>query len=72
MSEEQNGQIHIDEQDASAGRKPGVVRWVLLISLISLVMIFAIVLIIAPAMLQDSGSDFGAADMLENGSAFFG
>ncbi|MEL1251226.1 hypothetical protein [Aurantiacibacter gilvus] len=71
MSEEENGQIHIDEQDASAGRKPGVVRWVLLISMISLILIFVIILFVAPAMAPDSGGDYGAADMLENASAFF-
>lgn len=69
MSEEQNGQIHIDEQDASAGRKPGVVRWVLLVSLISVILIMAIVLIVAPAMAPDTGSEFGAADVLQNASA---
>ncbi len=65
MSEEENGQIHIDAQDASAGRKTGVVRWILLISMVSLIMIFAIVLIVAPAMAPDSGDAFGAADILE-------
>ncbi len=54
MSEEKNGQIHIDEQDAAAGSKPGVVRWVLLISLLSAILIMSIIWISGAIMEDDS------------------
>lgn len=43
MSEVQNGEVHIDETDASGGSKEGVVRWVLLISLLAAILIMSII-----------------------------
>lgn len=60
MSEEKNGQIHIDEQDASAGTKPGVVRWVLLISLLSAALIMSIIWISGAVMQDDDAQDYPA------------
>ena len=41
MSEMKDGEVHIDEQDASGGSKEGVVRWVLLISLLAAILILS-------------------------------
>ncbi len=41
MSEERNGEIHIDDEEASGGSKEGVVRWVLLISLLAAIIILS-------------------------------
>lgn len=46
-----NGQVHIDEEDVSGGSKEGVVRWVLLGGLVLAVLLLSIVWII-PAMTQ--------------------
>ena len=43
MSEVRNGEIHIDEEDASGGEKSGVMRWVLAISLIAAVVVMGII-----------------------------
>lgn len=43
MSEERNGEIHIDDEEASGGSKEGVVRWVLLISLLAAIIILSII-----------------------------
>ncbi|GGD45156.1 hypothetical protein GRI62_10200 [Erythrobacter arachoides] len=43
MSEVRNGEIHIDSEDASGGSKEGVVRWVLLISILAAVLILSII-----------------------------
>lgn len=47
MSELKNGEVHIDEQDASGGSKEGVVRWILLISLLAAILIMSIIWITA-------------------------
>ena len=36
-------EIHIDEQDAAAGSKPGVVRWVLGISMLLAIIVLSII-----------------------------
>ncbi|WP_247710855.1 hypothetical protein [Qipengyuania aestuarii] len=46
-----NGHVHIDEEDVSGGSKEGVVRWVLLGGLVLAVLLLSIVWII-PAMMQ--------------------
>ncbi|MGB3795521.1 MAG: hypothetical protein WA957_04375 [Alteraurantiacibacter sp.] len=46
MSEMKNGEVHIDEEDVSGGSKEGVVRWVLLISLLAAVLILSIIWIV--------------------------
>ncbi len=46
MSEMKDGEVHIDEQDASGGSKEGVVRWVLLISLLAAILILSIIWIV--------------------------
>ncbi|RIV85724.1 hypothetical protein [Aurantiacibacter zhengii] len=43
MSEERNGEIHIDDEKASGGSKEGVVRWVLLISLLAAIIILSVI-----------------------------
>ncbi len=43
MSEIKDGEVHIDEQDAQGGSKEGVVRWVLLISMLAAVLILSII-----------------------------
>jgi len=52
MNEEQNGEIHIDDEKATAGSKEGVVRWVLLISLLAAILILSIIWITG-ALTQD-------------------
>tara|TARA_B100001057_G_scaffold404175_1_gene416694 strand:+ start:419 stop:616 length:198 start_codon:yes stop_codon:yes gene_type:complete len=52
MSEERNGEVHIDDQDASGGSKEGVVRWVLLISLLAAILILSAIWITG-ALTQD-------------------
>lgn len=52
MNEEQNGEIHIDDEKASGGSKEGVVRWVLLISLLAAILILSIIWITG-ALTQD-------------------
>lgn len=37
MSYKEGDEIHIDDNDATAGSKEGVVRWVLLISLLAVI-----------------------------------
>ena len=46
MSEMKNGEVHIDDQDAAGGSKEGVVRWVLLISLLAAILILSIIWIV--------------------------
>ncbi len=46
MHTDKDGEVHIDEQEASGGSKEGVVRWVLLISLLAAVLILSIVWIV--------------------------
>ncbi|MFK4005233.1 hypothetical protein [Qipengyuania sp. NPDC077563] len=46
-----NGHVHIDEEEVSGGSKEGVVRWVLLGGLVLAVLLLSIVWII-PAMTQ--------------------
>lgn len=60
MSEDSKGEIHIDEQDASAGSKAGVVRWVLLISLLSAALIMSIIWITGAVMHDDEAQDYPA------------
>lgn len=43
MSEVHNGEIHIDEQEVSAGEKTGHMRWVLLISLLAAVVLMTVI-----------------------------
>lgn len=43
MSEERNGEIHIDDEEASGGSKEGVVRWVLLISTLAAIIILSVI-----------------------------
>lgn len=43
MSEEIDGEIHIDEQDATGASKEGVVRWVLLVSLVAAILVLSII-----------------------------
>lgn len=52
MSEERNGEVHINDQDASGGSKEGVVRWVLLISLLAAILILSAIWITG-ALTQD-------------------
>lgn len=54
MSEIKNGEVHIDEQDAAGGSKEGVVRWVLLISLLSAILILSTIWIIGAVTQDDS------------------
>ncbi|MWV29179.1 hypothetical protein [Aurantiacibacter rhizosphaerae] len=46
MSKIKDGEVHIDEEDASGGSKEGVVRWVLLISLLAAILILSIIWIV--------------------------
>ena len=46
MHTDKDGEVHIEEQEASGGSKEGVVRWVLLISLLAAVLILSIVWIV--------------------------
>lgn len=52
MSKERNGEVHIDDQEASGGSKEGVVRWVLLISLLAAILILSAIWITG-ALTQD-------------------
>jgi hypothetical protein len=56
MSELKNGEVHIDEQDTSGGSKEGVVRWVLLISLLAAILIMSIIWITG-ALTQDDAEE---------------
>ncbi|WAT17669.1 hypothetical protein OZN62_12235 [Aurantiacibacter sp. MUD11] len=60
MSEEINGEVHIDEQDAAAGSKEGVVRRVLLISLLAAILILSAIWITG-ALTQDEGESSATA-----------
>jgi hypothetical protein len=42
----QDEQTHLDAQDARSGETPGIVRYVLLISLILVVIIFAAIILL--------------------------
>ena len=46
MSEMKDGEVHIDEEDAQGGSKEGVVRWVLLISLLAAILLLSIIWIV--------------------------
>jgi hypothetical protein len=43
---DQDDQVHVDAQDARAGETPGVTRYVLGISLVLIVIIFAAILLL--------------------------
>lgn len=64
MSEEINGEVHIDEQDASGGRKTGTVRWVLAISLLSAILIMSIIWI-SGAVMSDDSDDVAAPEYIQ-------
>lgn len=52
MTEPQNGEYHTSEERASGGSKEGVVRWVMLISLLAAILILSIIWITG-ALTQD-------------------
>lgn len=43
MSTEPDGKIHIDEQDASGGKKLGVMRWVLMASMLAAIVVLSFI-----------------------------
>ena len=43
MTEEKDESIHIEDDDATGASKEGVVRWVLLISLLAAILILSII-----------------------------
>lgn len=57
MTEEKNGEVHIDEQAASGGSKENVVRWVLLISMLAAILILSIVWITGAVMEDETEED---------------
>ena len=57
MSEQRNGQIHIDEEDASGGSKEHVVRYVLGISLIAAIVLLSAIWIFGAATQGDAESE---------------
>ncbi|MGB3166222.1 MAG: hypothetical protein WBA68_05525 [Alteraurantiacibacter sp.] len=53
MSYKQGDEIHIEDDEASAGSKPGVVRWVLGISLLAAVLLMSAIWIFGAIGTQD-------------------
>lgn len=54
MTEDKNREVHLDEQDAAAGSKEGVVRWVLLISTLAAALILTIIWVTGAVMEDDT------------------
>lgn len=46
MSKLKDGEVHIEEEDAQGGSKEGVVRWVLLISILAAILLLSIIWIV--------------------------
>ncbi len=51
MHEDKNGQVHIDEVEASGGSKEGVVRWVLIGGTLLAILLLSVTWIV-PALMQ--------------------
>ncbi len=58
MSYQEGDEIHIEDEDATGASKEGVVRWVLLISLLSAILILSVIWI---AGAWQAGNDNEAA-----------
>lgn len=54
MSYQEGDEIHIDEEDAAGGSKEGVVRWVLLFSLLAAIVLLSIIWMTGAAQSDDS------------------
>ena len=56
MAENNNGEIHIDEEDVSGGSKEGVVRWILGVGLLLAIIAMSLIWII-PALSQSEEAE---------------
>lgn len=56
MSENNNGGIHIDEEDVSGGSKEGVVRWILGVGLLLAIVLLSLIWIV-PALTQGDAEE---------------
>ncbi|MGX7952047.1 hypothetical protein ACWPM1_05710 [Tsuneonella sp. HG249] len=54
--EQRGDEVHVNETEASAGSKEGVVRWVLIIGLLLVAILFAVI-VMTGAFSQEDGPD---------------
>jgi hypothetical protein len=55
-------QVHVSEEEASAGSKEGVVRWVLIIGTLLAVVTLSVIWITGAAVRDDPDADYASVD----------
>lgn len=63
--ENQNGEVHVDETEASGGSKEGVVRWVLGIGLLLAIGLMSLIWITGALSQGDSESEITATGQID-------